>query len=752
MKAVIFCDNNENALMPITGTMPKFMIPICGRIAIHYVLDSINNYDITHAYIVSDYNQDALNSIFKSDKFKNLTISLLTSDKLANFNFDDDIVFISDIMLFNFNLFDALNHQAYKKPFATIITKTVDVSQSKDLLLVNNDGQVESMLSKQSNNRFYSNLANTGVWIIPSQNTIPFFQIYTTKHRISAKDFTISAFNDKGYWCSIHNVKELLKCQRDVLTSKASFEFGGHKMLSGIVSPDLFEFSSDIQINPPAYIGKNVSIGSGSVIDNCTIIGDNVTIGKNVKLYGAIIMSGAYIGDRVECTNCIICRNATLLNSSIINEHCIIGESAIIGENAIVEDSVRVWNNKKIERNIVVSFDIRYGNMQALHISEDGIYGETNGEISAYTAIKTGLSLVNAGRNVAVGYKSNSKTSHCIATAICSGIASAGGNAMLLGECIESELAFLTTECKQDLGVYVESDSITKIKFISKDGLTLDRLSESSIEAGLSGNTVLRASYDNFGEIYDAQQMRKLYEIELVNRIPNNLNMNIGISTSNKYIKSLFERLVKANPDSNNKIVFQISSDGKKASAFSEETGFVFYEKLVAICCQNLFEHGQDVALPYSFSQTIDEIAKQYGRKVYRFYDCPDNSSDNGARKLASKLKFPHDGIILALDIIKILTDRNVEFKDAVESLPQTFSSSRSISCKNQNLDFIKDFSDSCDFEHEGVWVKGETGEVFIRPSRTGKSIFLYAESFSSETASELCSSYEEIIKSKLNG
>ena len=178
----------------------------------------------------------------------------------------------------------------------------------------------------------------------------------------------------------------------------------------------------------------------------------------------------------------------------------------------------------------------------------------------------------------------------------------------------------------------------------------------------------------------------------------------------------------------------------------------MFYEKLVAICCQNLFEHGQDVALPYSFSQTIDEIAKQYGRKVYRFYDCPDNSSDSGARKLASKLKFPHDGIILALDIIKILTDRNVEFKDAVESLPQTFSSSRSISCKNQNLDFIKDFSDSCDFEHEGVWVKGETGEVFIRPSRTGKSIFLYAESFSSETASELCSSYEEIIKSKLNG
>jgi phosphomannomutase len=246
--------------------------------------------------------------------------------------------------------------------------------------------------------------------------------------------------------------------------------------------------------------------------------------------------------------------------------------------------------------------------------------------------------------------------------------------------------------------------------------------------------------------------MKKLYELELKSRIPSNVKIDIGVSTSNKYIRNLFDNLVKANPDSSERIVFQISSNGKKASAFSEETGFVFYEKLVAICCQNLFEQGQDVALPYSFSQTIDEIAKQYGRKVYRYFDCPDNSSDHEARQITKRIKFPNDGIILAFDVIRILTERNIRFKDIVKSLPQTFTSSRSISCKNQNLNFIKDLSDSDDFEQEGVWVNEEFGKVFIRPSKSGKSILLYAESFSSETASELCSSYEEIIKNKLKG
>ena len=175
--------------------------------------------------------------LFKSSKFKNVKLSLLTTDELMNFQFDDDIVFIDDIKLFDFNLFETLNHQHHKKPFATVIAKTVGVSQNKELLLVNKNGQVESMLSKQSNNSFYSNLANTGVWIVPAQNTIPFFQHYIAKHRISAKDFSISAFEDGGYWCSIQNVKEYLKCQKDILTSKAPFESGGHKMLSGIVSP-----------------------------------------------------------------------------------------------------------------------------------------------------------------------------------------------------------------------------------------------------------------------------------------------------------------------------------------------------------------------------------------------------------------------------------------------------------------------------------------------------------------------------------
>ena len=135
MKAVIFCDNDESALMPITGTTPKFILPICGRYAIHYVLDSVNNYDITHVYLISNYHQDKLNMLFKSSKFKNVKLSLLTTDELMNFQFDDDIVFIDDIKLFDFNLFETLNHQHHKSLLQRLLQKLLVFHKTRSFCL-----------------------------------------------------------------------------------------------------------------------------------------------------------------------------------------------------------------------------------------------------------------------------------------------------------------------------------------------------------------------------------------------------------------------------------------------------------------------------------------------------------------------------------------------------------------------------------------------------------------------------------------
>ncbi len=59
-------------------------------------------------------------------------------------------------------------------------------------------------------------------------------------------------------------------------------------------------------------------------------------------------------------------------------------------------------------------------------------------------------------------------------------------------------------------------------------------------------------------------------------------------------------------------VVFHIGSDGTGASAYTEETGYVFEEKLILICCADRFAKGADVSLPYDFPRAADRLAERY--------------------------------------------------------------------------------------------------------------------------------------------
>ncbi len=78
----------------------------------------------------------------------------------------------------------------------------------------------------------------------------------------------------------------------------------------------------------------------------------------------------------------------------------IIGANSVIGVESVVESGVRVWVNKQIASGTTISYDVKYGNGKGIIIDEDGICGDTGGEVSPIVATKLGASLVAAGKNI----------------------------------------------------------------------------------------------------------------------------------------------------------------------------------------------------------------------------------------------------------------------------------------------------------------------------------------------------------------
>ncbi len=764
MQAIIMAGGEGTRLRPLTCNIPKPLAPLCGRPVLEYILELLKKNRINEATLTLMYQGDKIVEYFDDESFKGISLEysfedvpLGTAGCVKRACHDDEVLVISGDAMCDFDISSAIEFHKKNKADATIIVKKVSDPREFGLILSNSDGRITGFVEKPSFESCTTDVANTGVYIlsksaldlIPDEKKSDFaMDIFP---QMMKREMRLFAYEENGYWCDIGDFRSYLKCQRDMLEGKVSCEIHGHRELDGTISMTTANFHG-VKIVPPCFIGRNVSIGAGSVVESGAIICDDVTIGKNSKIHSSVILKGAFLGERVCCNEAIICENAKLLRGASVFEGSVIGEKAEIGENATVEAGVRVWQGKQLDRNSTATYDIKYGNAKAMCLDEDGVCGEINGVVTPQVATTLGSSLASACEKdnciVAVGFKGD-VAGRALALAVISGGMSAGATVWDFGECVEPELAHCMEIIGAEIGCYVDAGVTARLKVISESGLPPTRRQERKIEGGLNRGEFNKVAFSDFGEYKTALDIKSLYEIELLKILPHYLKgVRAEFKTTNNRIAEIMDKIVLPKNDLNgNRIIIHISSDGKKVSAYTEETGYVFHEKLIILASRIAFEGGSNVALPFSFPQIANNIAESYGKKVHRYFNCTCDLSDDEARKEASKSKFVRDGIMLAMVVLSYLSENSLTLEKAIEGIPDFYSTSRFVSVEKAPSQILKQMCKERAGLSEGVVLEEGDSRVLIRPVKTGKGVMMFVESVKSETASELCDKFEKLLK-----
>ncbi|MEK6221729.1 MAG: biotin/lipoyl-binding protein [Chloroflexota bacterium] len=103
-----------------------------------------------------------------------------------------------------------------------------------------------------------------------------------------------------------------------------------------IVHPTAFvetsaELSSGVQVFPHAYVGSDVKVGFGSIVNTGAIVSHDCQLGKTVNISpGAILAGGVTVG------------NGALVGMGVtVNLTVTIGESAQVGNSAVIKSDVK---------------------------------------------------------------------------------------------------------------------------------------------------------------------------------------------------------------------------------------------------------------------------------------------------------------------------------------------------------------------------------------------------------------------------
>ncbi len=379
-----------------------------------------------------------------------------------------------------------------------------------------------------------------------------------------------------------------------------------------------------------------------------------------------------------------------------------------------------------------------------LMINDDGIYNSDTFSLSCSEALLLGTALGNIHDDILVGCNQKDMPVYHALTA---GILSKGKNVWNCGECTQSQIRFALQTTKINCGIYIDH-SFKNIKVIpfSKFGFTLSFNEENELLENMK-----TASDDDIsepkGKITDSSTLCDMYLSEcrhIFKNLPQ--NTSVQINSGSRIIKNFFAPMFsECKPDFYKDIVFNVSSDGMKVSAYCDSSGFIFYEKLLLICCKNEFEKGNDIPLPHSFPMLADMIATDKNRYTYRFDPYSDSFEDTSRKSVTLDYPFLSDGISLIGKIFEIMNEKSKTLSELANELPHFTTTMKYINIKKDPDETIKKITDSSE---NNVCYTDNNGRILAKKSKSGKSLIFLAESYSSESAEEFCNNW--LLKSNI--
>ncbi len=771
MKAVIMAGGQGTRLRPLTCDIPKPMARLCGRPILEYILDLLCSHGVTHGYLTLRYLPNIIRSHFPEGRYKTMSLSFVEEDKPlgtagsvknAAGDIDEDFIVISGDAMTDLDLSAAMATHKKNKAAATIVVCSVPDPREYGLVDFDENGRVTGFIEKPSFAQAVTDTANTGIYILSPKaleyipENRPFDFAKDLFPLLLSRDEPLFVHEAKGYWCDIGDLATYARCQQDMLSGKIRCRLP-REIAQGVYSPSPLP-PGNYTITPPCYIGEGVTIEEGATLGPGTVVDDRSFIGRRAKVKSSILLPASFVGDRASLSGAILCPGASVKRAASLFEGAVIGTGATVGEEAAVNPGVCIWPRKIVEDGAIVRDNLQYGIARAALFDDDGITGETGVELTPEFCARIGAAAASLKEGKRIGIAcSREKSASALKLAMISGMLSAGAQVFDFGESFEAELNFALSFCGLKLGVFLQSGPVGRIKIAAAGGLPPTRPMERELENSIIKGEFSRSAWDSYKERVELKGIRQLYTEHLSRLAKEDLaGMSAIVKSANRLAgKVLTEVLLNLGCGIAEGMTLHLSEDGTRLSILDYELGYIWPEKVFALCCQMEFEKGKDVALPADAPRALDSLAARYGRRILRYLACPADSSDSKARELAETQLWARDGLACAVMLLSYMKETGKTLPELMENLPDFARVVRSVRCEGNPGNIIKLFSGelnsrgTCLAQTEGIGIKLGSGIVTIRPTKRGKSLVMLAEAANYETASELCDGLERLIKSK---
>ncbi|MCB6185392.1 NDP-sugar synthase [Leeia sp. TBRC 13508] len=336
-KGMILAAGQGTRVRPLTKNTPKPMVPILGKPVMEYLIEHLARHGITEIMVNVAYNHTSIERYFGDGRRWGVEIGYAYEGvrqhgevlpkpfgsaggmkRIQDFGgfFDETTLVICGDALIDLDLTAAIEEHHAKNAIASVIALDVPLEQVKNYGIVVSDenGLVKSFQEKPSPAEAKSTLASTGIYIFEPAvldlvpNAVEYdigSQLFPT---LVEKQLPFFVQSRPFKWIDIGRVSDYWSVLQQVLRGEVSeMRMPGKQHSDDVwVGLNTSVAWDQVTINGPVYIGSNVKVEPGVIINGPTWIGHGSVLRKNSTVSQSILFEYTRVDEGQRCHEVIL--------------------------------------------------------------------------------------------------------------------------------------------------------------------------------------------------------------------------------------------------------------------------------------------------------------------------------------------------------------------------------------------------------------------------------------------------------------
>lgn len=324
MKAMVLAAGVGSRLDPVTGQLPKPLVPVANRPVMEHIINLLKKHGITDIAANLHYLPGLIRDYFGDGTEFGVNLHLKEEKELTGdaggvracreFLADDTCIILMGDLLTDADLTHIIAEHKRKGALATIGTKEVDDVSQFGVVVTDKDGFIKGFQEKPAAHEALSRHASTGIYIlepavfdhIPKQGTYGFGrQLFPT---LVQNGLPVLAVDIPTYWSDVGTLKQYRLSNFDAAHDRVHLDIEGEDRPFGNVGVGTVIEDPD-SVQARVVIGKNSRIERGVVLSGTVVIGDNCLLQRGARVSDSVIWSNCTVGANTQLADTIVCCN-----------------------------------------------------------------------------------------------------------------------------------------------------------------------------------------------------------------------------------------------------------------------------------------------------------------------------------------------------------------------------------------------------------------------------------------------------------